>query len=570
MPDVLIEPTSSPRPEVNLAPAVASNKAMHPAVLSVLSAVALWFAFPPAEWGWLAWVALVPLFGLVTGNQPKGKLYLGSWLGGFVFWMLSLQWVSAIDPSAWAGWLAMAFVLSLGWPLFLWCARRGVSLGVSPMIATPVAWVGLESLRTHILSGFPWYFLAHSQYKVGPLIQISDFAGSLGLSFLIALVNALICDLSSRETVRDRAVYFRTGIVGLAVVATLVYGAVRISTANFKPGPRIALLQSNLLQRMKSGNTPDEILGIFRGLIDQAMKGDDRPDLIIWPETAYPYSFVDIDPQFTVEQVAQAFATTTKHSPAEWTLFRRIVDDDLRAISAYYKVPMLIGISADRFDHRGASRANAVVMVDPDPKVPLRSYQKIQLVPFGEYIPMINTFPFLTALVPYPAGGIPNLAPGQAPAWFDVGPYRYAPLICFEDTIPHLARRFFSNAPEGRHPDVLVNVTNDGWFRNTSEQQIHLAVSVFRAVENRVPLARAVNTGISAMIDGNGAIVASLAADKSAQLTVIAPLDDRTGLYSILGDWVGLSCLAACALVGPLSLVKLRQRPRQGRTSQIL
>ncbi len=560
MAEIMTQP-ASPSTQVFASEAVVTSKG-HPALSAVASAVGLWFSFAPAEWSWLAWVSLVPLFRLVTNHASPSRNYLGAWMGGLVFWLLCLQWIRAIDPAAWAGWLVMAAVLSLGWPLFLWLARRAVSLGVSPLLAAPIAWVGLESLRTHILSGFPWYFLAHSQYRIAPLIQVADFAGSLGLSFLIATVNALICDLMSRTTLRSRDVAIRSGVVGLAVVFTLGYGVFRLSTAQFRPGPRITLLQSNLLQRMKSDQSADEILGIFRGLMDQAAREGPPADLIVWPETAYPYSFIDIDHKLGSEEVAKAFATAKKHASDEWVRIHDIVTEHVRSISTSYHVPMLIGTPADRFDSRGVSRTNSAVLVMPDAKARLRTYQKIQLVPFGEYIPLIELFPFLTALTPYPAGGIPSLAPGQSPAWFDLGPYRYSPLICFEDTIPHLVRRSFSEAPDGRQPDLLVNLTNDGWFRNTSEQQIHLAVSIFRAVENRVPMARAVNTGISAIIDGNGSIVASLPADKSSQLTAIAPLDDRTALYSVVGDWVGWSCMFGCIFVGPLTFWRSR-RPRR-------
>ena len=561
MPDTFIEPISPPSETLIKGSLLIPGK-LHPTLLATTSAVGLWFSFAPAEWNWLVWFALVPVFCLVTSSQSKARLYLGAWVGGFVYWLLSLQWIRAIDPAAWAGWLAMAFVLSFAWPLFLWLARQGVALGIAPFFAAPVTWVGLEFFRSFLLGGFPWYYLAHTQYNLLPMIQVADFAGSLGLSLLIAFVNALVRDLYGRESLRTREVAIRSGAVCLALLLTLGYGFVRINTANFRPGPRIALLQSNLLQKMKSGQSPEEILGIFRGLMDQAMKEDVRPELFVWPETAYPYSLIDIDPSLTTTQITQAFRLAKKHESDEWAKFRAILTDHLQTMSSAYGVPMLIGAPADRFDHRGVSRANSAVIVQPDPKEPLRTYQKIQLVPFGEYIPLIELFPFLTALTPYPAGGIPNLTPGQGPAWYDIGLYRYSPLICFEDTMPHLVRRCFRDAPGGRHPDVLVNLTNDGWFLNTSEQQIHLAVSVFRAVENRVPLARAVNTGISAMIDGNGSIIGRLPADKSAQLSIIAPLDDRQALYPWVGDWVGGGCFIACLAIGLAGLWRIR-RPRR-------
>ncbi len=184
-------------------------------------------------------------------------------------------------------------------------------------------------------------------------------------------------------------------------------------------------------------------------------------------------------------------------------------------------------------------------------------------MPFGEYVPLIESFPWLTRLTPYQGDFVPSLNFGESPTWFDLDGLRMAAVICFEDTVPDVTRRFFAEAPEGRQPDLLVNLSNDGWFQGSSELDTHLAVSVFRAVENRVPMARAVNTGISAIIDGNGAIQATLKKQTANVLTAALPLDDRTTLYSQFGDWLGLSCLAVTIGLVPVGLIRHRVRPPQ-------
>ena len=183
-------------------------------------------------------------------------------------------------------------------------------------------------------------------------------------------------------------------------------------------------------------------------------------------------------------------------------------------------------------------------------------YHKLHLVPFGEYVPLIETFPWLTVLTPYRNGYVPSLNFGREPNSLAIGPYRIAAAICFEDTVPHVVRRFFHEAPDGRQPDVLLNLSNDGWFHGSSELDMHLAVSVFRAIENRVPLARAVNTGISALVDGNGEIRDTLPRQTESVLTVDVPLDDRTSLYTVCGDWLGLSCLAVTIGLVPMGLLR--------------
>src|SRR5262249_19603189 len=148
-------------------------------------------------------------------------------------------------------------------------------------------------------------------------------------------------------------------------------------------------------------------------------------------------------------------------------------------------VSLLIGALTYSFHRDGASKFNSAILIEPG-KPSVQSYHKLHLVPFGEYVPLIETCPWLTALTPYhgPDAVIPSLSFGVEPAWFQFGPYRLAAAICFEDTVPHVVRRFFS-APAREPPDVLLNLSNDGWFRGSSEHDMHLAVSVFRAVENR-------------------------------------------------------------------------------------
>ena len=204
---------------------------------------------------------------------------------------------------------------------------------------------------------------------------------------------------------------------------------------------------------------------------------------------------------------------------------------------------MMVGSSLYEFSASGYSRFNAAILFRPG--LPAQVYHKIHLVPFGEYVPLLKTFPWLIRLTPFQGTKVRFLDHGVKPTWFELGKYRLATAICFEDTVPHLVRQFFADAPDGRQPDLLVNLSNDGWFGQTSEHEMHLAVSVFRCIENRVPLARAVNTGVSAMIDGNGRIVASLEKLKANVLTVTTPLDDRVSLYSHWGDWLGLFCLAS-------------------------
>ena len=535
----------------------------HPLVSGLASGLALWFAFPPTDWGWLAWVALAPLFRLIVSRGSRLSVYCGAWVGGFAFWLLAIQWVRLTDPDAWFGWVAMALVLSLWWPVFLALARLAVGrLGLPLMIAAPIVWVGLEFVRAYFLTGFPWYYLAHSQHHTLALIQSADFAGALGLSFLIATVNAAWVDLLSRTTATHGPSLSRPLAVRLAVVAVLLasnvaYGTYRLTSAQFRPGPRLALIQSNLIQRYKMKAEASQILAVYQHLVDSAAQASQRPDLIVWPETAYPYSYVTIDPELTSDAFArQAKQFSSKLTTQDWLDKLTGVSEQLHGWTNQLKVPMLVGALTYNFHRDGASKYNSAILFEPG-KAVVQTYHKLHLVPFGEYVPLIETFPWLTALTPYhgPDAVVPSMSFGPAPAWFQLGRYRLAAAICFEDTVPQVVRRFFA-ASESGQPDVLLNLSNDGWFRGSSEHDMHLAVSVFRAVENRVPLARAVNTGISAIIDGNGRVLAALPKLQEGILAQIIPLDDRVGLYSTWGDWVGIFCLTATIALLPWATVQ--------------
>jgi apolipoprotein N-acyltransferase len=232
------------------------------------------------------------------------------------------------------------------------------------------------------------------------------------------------------------------------------------------------------------------------------------------------------------------------------------VVEDLRSITDDIGVPMLVGSAV--YDHQPdrLHRYNTALLFQPA-QAAYQFYHKMHLVPFGEFIPLIDVLPWLARLTPY-RDRIPDLSFGLEPRIFEVGPYRFAASICFEDTIPQVIGRFFKGADQAHQPDLLINLSNDGWYPGSSELDMHLAIGVFRTIEHRVPLARAVNTGFTALVDGNGEIRARLPKDVEDELTVPVPLDDRTTWYSRWGDWLGLSCLAVTIGWIPLGFVRRR------------
>ena len=530
-----------------------------PPILSALaSGLGLWCAFPPANWSWLAWVALVPLFLLIQSTRSRVSIYLGSWAGGFLFWLLSIYWVSLTDPDAAFAWVVMAMALSVWWPGFIGLSRLAViRFGIPRIIAAPVIWVGLEFIRAHILTGFAWYYLGHTQHQVLPLIQIADFTGALGVSLLIAVVNAYLADLWSSPIWESHASgqrisrpqLIRGGVVLGLLILTVGYGFFRVSTGRFKDGPRLALMQSNIEQNRKMGTSAESLFVTYRSLIERCLRTSPPPDMIVWPETAFPYQYVIRDPELTpaeFERQAKKLSPKDPNAVQSWVERQKTSESIIHPMVDQVRIPMLVGVLVYDFHMRGLSKFNSALLIEPSVKK-LQRYAKMHLVPFGEYVPLVDMFPWLKILTPYEAANVPNLTFGTEATSFTLGQYRYATAICFEDTVPQAVRRFFTNAPDGRSPDVLLNISNDGWFRGSSEHDMHLAISVFRAIENRVPLARAVNVGITALIDGNGRVLSSVSKLTEDVLTVTVPLDDRESFYTAWGDWLGSACLAATA-----------------------
>ena len=456
----------------------------------------------------------------------------------------------------------MSLLFSCWWPLFMAVTRLAVfRLRLPLIVAAPIVWVGLEYGRAYFLSGFPWYYLAHSQFRNLYLIQIADFASSLGISLLIAIVNAMVVDLvmlplfaRSRHGIGlHRRQYLRLCLVTCLIGTTLCYGAIRVSSARFHDGPRLALLQSNIEQKHKNKGTAEPIIKEFKELVSEALGHRQRPELIIWPETAYPDGFIAIDPGLdTAELEKQVRVIAPKWSGKEWRERMEDILNDLHSWTDQAKAPMLVGTIM--YDHRANAlkRYNAAVLLLPNLRA-IQVYHKIHLVPFGEYFPLIESLPWLAALTPYAGEKLHSLSSGKKPLAVTLGPYRLAVSICFEDTIPHVIRESFSNPDAAAQPDLLINLSNDGWFHGSSELDMHLAMGVFRAIENRVPLARAVNTGLSAVVDGNGEIRESLAKECKGVLSVTVPLDRRTSYYSQWGDWLGLTCLAISIGLVPMA-----------------
>lgn len=509
-----------------------------PIALGLLTSLLLWLAYFPVNCGPLGWIALVPLLLLSRLVMGRKLRYLSAWLAGLAFFVAAIAWMRVGDPMMYYAWLALSLYLSIYFPLAVFLIRRLDRVASLPMCASAaLVWTALELARAWIMGGFPWYFLGQSQHDVLSMIQVADLGGVYAITFLVAAVNGLVADAltGQRQSLR------RDGLVILASMAlTFGYGTWRLSQNHFAEGPKVALLQGNIPQSVKNEATGpngegavEQTLKEYVSLMDQAVRL--RPDLVIWPETSFPglHLFAGSDVSAADLIGCRADLDASK--------------DSLAAAGTKWGLPLLLGVITQDVGRGGVkTQYNSAVLVAPS-GIAVNRYHKVHCVPFGEYIPLVNVFPWMRHFSPY-EGQDYVVAAGTQFTRFELPmparTYRFGVLICYEDSDSGLASSYATTDPV----DFLVNISNDGWFKGTQEHEQHLAVSRFRAIECRRALVRAVNMGVSAIIDPNGQVMytpgPTWATSKaiSAVVTANVPIDNRWSFYAWAGDWLPLGC----------------------------
>lgn len=561
-------------------PALPRTRLFLPAILSGLL---LYLSFFPVNAGFLAWVALVPLLSLVRANARPRRIYLAAFVGGLFCYVPAIQWMRVAHPAMYASWLFLAVCCALFLAMSIWLARRLDRLGVPFWLAVPMGFVAVEYFRSHFPTGyswlegfglrhpigFGWYMLGHTQHDYLDFIQIADVAGVYGVSFLVALVNAalwltLVRSAQVRGWLGDErpapASSYRPSVIAASLLGvTLAYGAWQQSDHASAAGPQVALIQGNLPQDVKNEHGR-EMIEHFGRLSLQAVRppaGQPAPDLVVWPETSYVLAW-------------HCYAPGASPSAAPLG-FQRDANADQAGFEADMKqgwrTPSLFGLNAQEYDPAGRIWLyNSALLIDRD-GTPRGRYDKIHLVPFGEYVPMGETLPFMKMFTPYE--GEYGCKPGETWTRFPlpVGDrtYHFACLICYEDSDASLARRYVRPGEPG--VDFFVNISNDGWFRGTEEHEQHLAICRFRAIETRRSVVRAVNMGVSAIIDPLGRVVAlpgeTWAESKKVEAVVrgAVPIGTGTTLYARFGDWLPLTCWVVILLGGFVRGFVARRRP---------
>jgi apolipoprotein N-acyltransferase len=555
--------------------------------LAFLGSIFLWASLPPLDWGALAWIAPVPWVLLVRREKLDGRRpYTMLWLAGFATWMGTLHFLRLPHWATSFGWVAVSFYFAFYLPVFVGLSRVAVHrLRVPVILAAPIVWTGLELARGHLLTGMSMACLGHTQYRWIELIQLSDLAGAYGVSFVVMFVAASLARMmptgcnSGNAPAPQCGGVFRRLIAPLwpllpatAVLAVaLFYGRSRVDTGCQEAGPRIALIQGSIDVEMQyDPDRADRVFEEYGNLSREAVENNRDIDLIVWPETMFLDPLVTFDadavrPPYFEGDDAEFHKQLQKIAKGE-----KDRTSSMAKTAQWLGSPLLLGVGTNHLRADGVQCLNSAAYVAADGRL-LGRYDKMHLVMFGEYVPFTQYWPWLQNLTPLPISATAGERPvafelellgaraSRPPAEMRAGrprsSVRIAPNICYESVLSHVIRGQVNTlAAEGKEPDLLINLTNDGWFWGSSELDLHLMCGVFRAVECRKPFLIAANTGFSAWIDADGRIVKQ-GPRRAKEVLIAEPcLDHRYSWYLEHGDWFAGVCLAGCMLFGIVGL----------------
>jgi apolipoprotein N-acyltransferase len=507
-----------------------SSKNATRAALAVASGLAMGLAFPKFDHGVLAWVALVPLFYVIEGESMR-RVFGWAYLQGFASYVVSLYWIPiplhdfadvrmefAILPM-----LLLAGVVAIDTAVAIWAGELVARRTRIPAVLTmPVAWTAVEWIRTYVPAGFPWNLLGYAAYRNLELIQFAEFTGVYGVSALIVFFNAVVYTVIFRRGV------YRLQTISLSVLTAMMlalvgFGAWRIHNLKSAPSAgsfKVAMVQGNIPQSLKWD--PNFLPQSYKVYQDETVSAAKHgADLIVWPEAAAAFLFQP-DDQYPAE-----FATDAAYRAALLTLARNI------------SKPVLFGAPALARQDGRIGFYNRAYLVSAKGEVAAH-YDKIELVPFGEYVPARAILGFFVNKV---VQGFGDMIPGEQQTLFDVKGAKLGILICYESIFPDLTRR---EVDEGA--DVLVNITNDAWYGESSAPYQVLAMAAMRSVETKVPMVRVANTGISALIEPSGRITNSTPLFvRTVKIVNVSWRPVRT-VYTIVGDLFAELCFVLTAI----------------------
>lgn len=519
-------------------------------VLAISCGLLLTGAFPKIGIDWLAWIALVPLLLSLRNVSWKERFRLG-FTAGLVHYMTLVYWVAYTMKIYGELPLYVCIPVLFLFAAYLALCIAGFSLltGLwnNPLVyilMVPVSYTAAEYIRSFLFTGIPWELLGYSQFNRLYLIQMSDIFGVYGVSFLIVLTNAVISSVSLYliGNIPERKV--RLHVAGqpctpeipkrLAVAAPILlililgmvcfYGKWRTDLTDRQIAASrsvtATIVQGNIDQDKKWD--PAFQAGTVQKYIRLSLSAESRkPDLVVWPETAAPFYFL--------------------HN----VKLTDMILDGIYGIRANF----LFGSPSFVRDGEQIDYYNSAYLIDRNGEV-AGKYDKVHLVPFGEYVPLKKWLPFIGKMVE----NVGDFSAGRQGNTIRTDTCCLGMLICYEIIFPNLAVAMAAN-----HADLLVNITNDAWYGTTSAPYQHFSMSVFRAVENKRSLIRSANTGISGFIDPAGRVLGKTALFRDAVLTRSVPILKEKTLYTRYGDLFADVCLGITAMFALIRLALCRR-----------
>ncbi len=555
-----------------------SSKAFRawPWLAAICSGLLYTVCFAPFNLTWFCWIALTPLVAAIWFSRKESRhpwlrnLALG-YVTGLTFFWTALSWLTTVTI---LGWFVLQFYMAIYFALWAWfCglvrpreARRQLSAGKwdqmlaearstaalprSPWTKSTnnlllafllaAAWATQEWLRGWVFSGWGWNGLGVALHDTWPLIQIAEFTGVAGLSFMVAFANVILVTTAYRLVLEARThttrPHFDLTLTMAAIVGVLTFG-LRASQVSAPTKPlRVAAVQSNVPQNQKfDPQFTAKIFDKFRRLSEIALRSNPPPDLLIWPESSMP------GPMLT-EPESNKFVMDLAAS-AESDLLLGTIDEENRDV---YNAALLISDGGER----------------------VQLYRKVHLVPFGEYVPGRHRVPLLARIVGDQVPG--DFSAGREYTVFSLtnSDVQVAPLICFEDTIGELVRQFVLSTEMSPGANLLVDITNDGWFLHSAGSHQHLANAIFRCVEMRRPMVRAANTGVTCFVNQSGRITQVLRDESGSTFTegvltgeINVPTEHELTFYARHGDLFAKSCVVITLVAILVVTVIQRRKP---------
>lgn len=539
-------------------------------LLVLLSLVLKSLLFEPIGFWPASFVCMVPWLLLIGLGSRAPRVYFHSFLFGAAFFLINMRW---LIPSTGLGYVALALYQAAYFPLVACPIRHAIKRRRLPLaLVFPLVWAGSELIRAVFMSGFPWFFLSHGMARVLTMIQVSDLAGAYAVTFVVAAFNGAIADFFLARLAQKQGAPFerpkaavRGGFILAAVllVATIIYGRVQLSRETTSPGPKVAVIQGDFLSLLSTANavgrdkyTDEQRKEAYFSMMRAAAE-EENADIYLLPETPWI---------MYLNREARGLRSFQENRSRIWSLSRESFED-LQRFAAEHQTHVITGSASLEFLPHDLlakeRRYNSASVFYPDRREPGR-YDKKHLVYFGEVVPfrfgrLRPVYFWLNRLMPFsgPEGRYEySLFHGEKFRRFEMEPasqpgekYDFGIPICYEDVMPYVSRRF-TNDGDRKGVDFLLNISNDGWFGRGIQQPQHLSVCVFRAVENRVGIARSVNTGVSAFIDPSGRIHDVVEPDERwpgdcGYSIARIGVDTRYSLYTRWGDWFGWLCAAA-------------------------